>query len=59
MLTALLPVLLILTATIVDLTAFKTSLAGKVILFAGNPPAALLISVLAALYFLGIKRGKK
>jgi Gnt-I system high-affinity gluconate transporter len=59
LLTALLPVLLILTATIVDLTAFKTSLAGKVILFAGNPPAALLISVLAAVYFLGIKRGKK
>lgn len=58
-LTALLPVILIVIATIVDLTALKDTATGRILLFMGNPPAALLISVLTAIVFLGIRRGKK
>ncbi len=58
-LTAILPVLLIILATIIDLTPLKETLFGKVMLFAGNPAAALLISVLFSIYTLGISRGKK
>lgn len=58
-LTAILPVILIILSTIVDLTPFKETLAGKIILFIGHPAAALLLSVLFATYSLGLARGKK
>jgi Gnt-I system high-affinity gluconate transporter len=57
--TAILPVILIMTATITEYTPLKATTAGKVIMFIGNPSAALLISVLVATYTLGLARGKK
>ncbi len=54
---ALMPVLFIAQAVVVD-TFFKESGTVKtVILFLGNPNIALLISVLFAVYFFGIRRG--
>ncbi|HEX2394690.1 MAG TPA: gluconate:H+ symporter [Bacteroidales bacterium] len=58
-LTAILPVILIILSTIIDLTSLKDTLFGKIMLFIGNPAAALLISVLFASYSLGLARGKK
>lgn len=58
-LTAILPVILIILATIIDLTSLKETLPGKILMFIGNPAAALLISVLFAVYSLGLARGKK
>jgi Gnt-I system high-affinity gluconate transporter len=58
-LTALLPVILIIISTIIDLTSLSNTLFGKIMLFIGNPAAALLISVLFAVYTLGLARGKK
>jgi Gnt-I system high-affinity gluconate transporter len=57
--TALLPVLLIAIAALAELllpnaSALKTSL-----IFIGNPVIAMLISVLVAIYTLGLARGKK
>jgi len=57
--TALLPVILIIISTLVDLFPMKDTLAGKIIIFIGKPSVALLISVLVALYTLGLSRGKK
>ncbi len=58
-LTAILPVILIIVATLVGLTSFKETIIGKVISFMGSPAIALLISVLVAVYTLGLSRGKK
>ncbi len=58
-LTAILPVILIISATITDLAGLKDTVTGKIIQFAGNPPVALLISLLVAVYTLGLSRGKK
>lgn len=57
--TAILPVILIIGSTIIDLTYLKETIFGKIMLFIGNPAAALLISVLFATYSLGLARGKK
>ncbi len=58
-LTAILPVILIIVSTIIDLTFLKETPIGKIISFIGNPPVALLISVLVAMVTLGLVRGKK
>ena len=57
-LSALLPVILIVAATLTSLTGFRETLAGKIIVFTGSPSVALLISVLVAMYTLGLARGK-
>lgn len=57
-LSAILPVILIILSTIVNLFPVKDTLAGKVISFAGTPAVALLISVLAASFTLGLQRGR-
>ncbi len=56
-LSAILPVILIILSTIVNLFPLKDTLTGKVISFAGNPAVALLISVLVASFTLGLQRG--
>jgi Gnt-I system high-affinity gluconate transporter len=58
-LTAILPVILIIVATLVGLTSYKETIFGKIIGFMGSPAIALLISVLVAVYTLGLSRGKK
>ena len=55
---ALLPVLLITTAVVANNFLPGDSLLKKIILFIGDPTVALLLSVLSAVYFLGIRRGK-
>jgi Gnt-I system high-affinity gluconate transporter len=57
--TALLPVILIICSTIVALTSFKDTIPGKIILFIGSPAVALLLSLLTAIVTLGLMRGKK
>ncbi|HEX2975393.1 MAG TPA: gluconate:H+ symporter [Bacteroidales bacterium] len=54
---AILPVVLILIATIAGFAGLKDTLAGRIINFAGSPPIALLLSVLVAIFTLGLKRG--
>ncbi len=56
--TALLPVILIALSTIFN-QFLNEGLLKKIITFIGNPAIAMLISVLVALYTLGIARGKK
>lgn len=56
---ALLPVILIVQATIFDYLLPSDFPLKKVITFIGNPVIALLISVLVAIYTLGLARGKK
>ena len=57
--TALLPILLIGVATLTDLLLPEDFLFKDIIAFAGNPVIAMLISVLVAIYTLGLRRGKK
>jgi len=57
-LSAILPVILIILSTIVNLFPFKDTIAGKVFSFAGTPAIALLISVLVASFTLGLRRGR-
>jgi len=57
--TALLPIILIGAATLADLLLPKDFLFNDIIAFAGNPVIAMLISVLVAIYTLGLRRGKK
>jgi Gnt-I system high-affinity gluconate transporter len=57
-LSAILPVILIILSTIVNLFPLKDTLTGKVISFAGTPAVALLISVLVASFTLGLQRGR-
>lgn len=57
--TALLPIILIMIATIVTNFINADSILVKIIVFMGNPVTAMLISVLVAIYTLGIARGKK
>lgn len=59
MVTALLPVILIITATLTDQFIPGDSLLKEIIVFLGNPVIAMLISVLVAIYALGVARGKK
>lgn len=56
---ALLPVILIALATIFDFLLPNDFPFKKVLLFIGNPVIAMLISVLVAIYTLGLARGKK
>ncbi len=57
--TALLPVILISLATIMEMLLPASSPILEIIQFAGDPVIAMLISVLVALYTLGLARGKK
>ncbi|MBA22118.1 MAG: gluconate transporter [Flavobacteriales bacterium] len=56
---ALLPVGLIIFSTILTFFIAKDSVFSDVVVFLGNPVVAMLISVLVAIYTLGISRGKK
>lgn len=56
---ALLPVILIAVAALSEFTLPNSFFLKKTILFMGNPAIAMLISVLVAIYTLGIGRGKK
>lgn len=56
---ALLPVLLIVFSTLVDNFLPDTFMFKKILVFIGNPVIAMLISVLVAIYTLGLARGKK
>jgi len=55
---AILPVLLIMAATGIDLTPLKDTTTGQIVSFAGSPSVALLISVIFAAVVLGLRRGK-
>ena len=57
--TTLLPIILILCSTLFTLFVPGEFLLKKIIVFIGNPVIAMLISVLVAIYALGISRGKK
>ena len=57
--TTLLPIILILCSTLFTLFIPGEFLLKEVIVFIGNPVIAMLISVLVAIYALGISRGKK
>ena len=57
--TTLLPIILILCSTLFTLFVPGKFLLKKIIVFIGNPVIAMLISVLVAIYALGISRGKK
>jgi len=57
--TTLLPIILILCSTLFTLFISGEFLFKKIIIFIGNPVIAMLISVLVAIYALGISRGKK
>ncbi len=59
LLSALLPVILITSSTIAGLTLSDENTVRKILGFVGNPVIAMLISVLSAIYFLGIARGRK
>ena len=55
---ALLPVILIAVAALVDFTLPDGFFLKEILLFMGNPAIAMLISVLVAIYTLGLGRGK-
>jgi len=57
--TALLPVILIALAALAELLLPNGTALKKIIVFIGNPVIAMLISVLVAIYTLGLARGKK
>lgn len=57
--TALLPVILIGLSTLLDLVLPLDFPMRKMLIFLGNPSMAMLISVLVAIYTLGLARGKK
>ncbi|MEZ4969397.1 MAG: gluconate:H+ symporter [Flavobacteriaceae bacterium] len=58
-LTALLPVILIMLATATDLLLPKDATILPIVKFIGNPVIAMLIAVLVAIYTLGLARGKE
>lgn len=58
-LTAVLPVILIMCSTLIGFTQLKDAAAGKIVIFLGMPPVAMLISVLVAMVTLGLARGRK
>lgn len=57
--TALMPVILLAVTAIILFIISPESFLGKVLTFIGDPNIAMLLSVLIAIYFLGMKRGKK
>lgn len=58
-LSALLPVILIAIAALAELVLPDSFFLKKTLIFMGNPAIAMLISVLVAIYTLGLGRGKK
>ena len=56
---ALLPVILIVFSSVIVNFLPENSLVTEIVIFIGNPVIAMLISVLVALYTLGLSRGKK
>lgn len=56
--TALIPIILMAVHTIYELTAPGKTAMGRVLKFIGDPGIALLIAVLAAIFLLGVARGK-
>jgi Gnt-I system high-affinity gluconate transporter len=57
--TALLPVILIIFSSIFTILYTENFMFKEIIVFMGNPVIAMLISVLVAIYTLGLSRGKK
>jgi Gnt-I system high-affinity gluconate transporter len=57
--TALMPVILLTVTALVLYFVPATSALGKIMQFLGDPNIAMLLSVLIAVYFLGMKRGHK
>ena len=57
--TALLPIILIAIATLIELFVPEPFPGKEIVLFLGNPVIAMLISVLVAIYTLGLARGRK
>jgi Gnt-I system high-affinity gluconate transporter len=57
--TALMPVILLAVTAIVLFFISPDTLLGKIMAFLGDPNIAMLLSVLIAIFFLGMKRGKK
>lgn len=58
-LTALLPVILIILSTAAEQLLDTSSTWVRILVFIGNPVMAMLISVLVAIFTLGLRRGKK
>jgi Gnt-I system high-affinity gluconate transporter len=58
-LTALMPVILLAFTSVLLLFVSADNVVGKLLQFAGEPNIAMLLSVLSAVYFLGVKRGRK
>ena len=56
---ALMPVILIGSSTVLKIILSEQSLTGKIAGYLGNPVVAMIISLLAATYMLGIARGRK
>jgi Gnt-I system high-affinity gluconate transporter len=59
LITALMPVILLAVTAIILFFVSINSVFGKIMEFIGDPNIAMLLSVLIAIYFLGMKRGKK
>ena len=59
LITALMPVILLAVTAIILFFVSSTSFLGRIMAFLGDPNIAMLVSVLVAIYFLGMKRGKK
>lgn len=57
--TALMPVILLAVTAIILFSISAKSFLGRIMEFIGDPNIAMLLSVLVAIYFLGMKRGKK
>ncbi len=57
-LTALLPVILLALTTVLGLFISADTTAGEVVRFIGNPIVAMLVTVLVAIYTLGLSRGR-
>ncbi|HBH84133.1 MAG TPA: gluconate transporter [Bacteroidales bacterium] len=56
---ALLPVILITLSTVAGFIFPEENIIRRILGFVGNPVVAMLLSVLSAIYFLGVARGKK
>ena len=59
LITALMPVILLAFTSIILHWVSPLSVVGKILQFTGDPNIAMLLSVLIAVYFLGMKRGNK
>jgi Gnt-I system high-affinity gluconate transporter len=59
LMTALMPVILLALTAIILFWVSPTGFLGRIMEFLGDANIAMLLSVLVAIYFLGIKRGKK